>query len=163
MVDYFIRLGWQNDDGSHIKDFDLAQKIRIGRHSDNEVMIVRSTLSRFQAEIDRFGRNIQLVNISETNPIQVITENSLETLGHDQSLILQKGYKIELHGVIVDILDLTAPGTGQTDPLVQSMVECPRCKRTLPASLDECPYDGWSLAAARTVFMKADDLGDTHE
>lgn len=163
MRDFLIKLNWQNDEGHHEKEFDLAvqEMIRIGRHSDNDIVIVKSTLSRYQAEIKIFGRNIQLTNISQTNPFQVVTDNALETLEPEQTLLLRKGFKIDLHGSIVNVLELKAPGTGDTDPLEQPMVECPKCKRTLPASLDECPYDGWSLAAARTVFVDADSLGDT--
>ncbi len=164
MGDFLITLEWQNDEGHHQKEFDLAthSTIRIGRHSDNDIVIVKSTLSRYQAEIKMFGRNIQLANISQTNPFQVVTDKALETLAPEQTLLLRKGFKIDLHGAIVNILELKAPGTGDTDPLDQPMVECPKCKRTLPANLDECPYDGWSLAAARTVLIDVRKLqGDS--
>lgn len=161
MREFFIQLGWQNDEGQHQQEFDLTtQNIRIGRHSDNDVVIIKQTLSRFQAEIQIFGRNIQLVNISQTNPFQVMTDNALETLDSGQNLLLHKDFKIDLHGAIVDVLDLKAPGTGNTDPLDQPMVECPKCKRTLPSSLAECPYDGCSLAAARTAIVDTDILRD---
>lgn len=164
MNDFIVKLGWKNDEGSHQAEFDLTLKnITIGRHSDNDVVIVKSTLSRYQAEIRIFGRNIQIVNISQTNPFQVVTHNALETLEPDQTLLLHQGFKIDLHGAVVDVLALKAPGTGDTDPLTQPMVECPKCKRTLPASLGECPYDGWSLAAARAVVVDANNLGKTKE
>lgn len=164
MNDFIVKLGWTNDEGQHQQEFDLiTQNVSIGRHSDNDIVIVKSTLSRYQAIIRIFGRNIQIINISQTNPFQVVTDNALETLEPEKTLLLSKGFKIDLHGAMVDIIDLKAPGTGDTDPLDQPMVECPKCKRTLPASLDECPYDGWSLASARTVFVDIDNLGESKE
>jgi hypothetical protein len=75
-------------------------------------------------------------------------------VGPGQSVVLHIGSTVSIAAVTLVIENTTVP----IDPNdAGQQVMCPNCGRSLPVHLEECPYDGYSLAAAQTSVMNHDE------
>jgi hypothetical protein len=152
-----IILAWEFEGQSHEETLSLDEPITIGRHSACDIVLNVPTISRQQAKIMlRDDGDIELRNLSKSRSIEVVGDEETIRLSFDESSMLSAGSTFRIDTVELTVLEciLEIQGAGE------QMVKCPKCGRALPPHLEECPYDGWSLAAATTLYITADDLED---
>lgn len=153
---HHVKVAWDFNDLTYRKEFHLKeQPITIGRHSQNDIVLDKPTISRFQGELMLNSENLCYRNVSKKNIATVEIGSRTIQVGPGQSVILNIGSTITIAGVTLVIENTTVP-IDPNDAVQQVM--CPNCGRSLPAHLEECPYDGYSLAAAQTLLMNHDEL-----
>lgn len=153
---YHVKVAWDFNNLTYRKEFRLTkQPITIGRHSQNDIVLNKPTISRFQGEFVLDSQKLIYRNVSKNNMAAVEVGSRTHQIGPGQSIVLHIGSTVTIADITLVIANTNLP----FDPDdVTPRVMCPNCGRALPAHLEECPYDGYSLAAAPTLIMKHDEM-----
>lgn len=153
---HHVKVAWDFNNLTYRKEFRLnEQPITIGRNSQNDIVLNKPTISRFQGELLLDSEKLYYRNVSKNNMATVALGDRAHQIGPGQSIVLHIGSTVTIAGVTLVIENTTVP----IDPDdAAPKVICPNCGRSLPAHFEECPYDGYSLAAAPTLVMDHDDL-----
>ena len=115
----------------------------LGRSPECAITIAHPTVSRRHAEIFGNGTNLQIRNLSQTNPIVIEHYGQIVQLAGGQSSVLPAGAQIRLGEIAITVKEPTA-----------LRVRCPGpCGKvvSVPAS-GFCPNCGTALATADTFI-----------
>lgn len=113
----------------------------LGRSPDCTITIAHPTVSRHHAEVFGHGTELQIRNLSQTNPIIIEHYGQVVQLGRGQSSVLPVGSHVRLGEIDIQVKEPTA-----------LRVRCPGpCGKvvSVPAS-GFCPNCGTALATADT-------------
>lgn len=115
----------------------------IGRSADCTIPVVHPTVSRHHAEVFTRGNELQIRNLSQTNPIILEHYGQIVQLGGGQATTAPAGVQIRLGEIEITVKEPTA-----------LRVRCPGpCGKvvSVPAS-GFCPNCGTALATADTFI-----------
>lgn len=151
---YTLKLNWEKDGESSSKELSLDRQITIGRQSENDVALDSTKVSRANAVIFVREDVLMIRNSSEKNAVLVSRGSEWLTLAHKEETTLNLGTQIQIGDVRLNVEASTLPTLNEAMGL---MVKCPKCGRMVERDAKECPYDGWSLAGAQSVFINLNE------
>lgn len=145
-----ITLEWIINGQVVTQSFDLQRPITIGRKESNDVVLDGGNVSRSHASIFVEEAKVQLLNMSETNPLTFHHQGKDHQISFDEytALFIDSAFSVgDTKFMVKDISFEKLP-----EGIRELVVKCEVCGRAVPVSMIHCPYDGWSLAGGQTFL-----------
>ncbi len=146
-------LKWQNEGQSYQQSISYKQSITLGRHSNCDITLNDPRISRHHALIFGQGRDIYLKNLSQTNPIFILSVNDGRELNHEESLKLQADDQFQIGSIKMEVNSIKKPSAEKTNRDRRTpQVTCSACKKRVDFTLKDCPWCGASLAQGLSIY-----------
>mgnify|MGYP002713110770 CR=1 FL=1 len=145
-----ITLEWSVDGHTITQTFDLSRPLTIGRKESNDIVLDGGNISRSHASIFIEDAKVQLLNMSESNPLIFHHQGKDHPITFDEYTALFIDSAFSVGNIQFSIKDISFEK--MPEGIRELVVKCEVCGRAVPVSMIHCPYDGWSLAGGQTFL-----------